>query len=95
MNKFNRKFNNACSRFYFWQAICSHFNGFVNLLKAPNSLTQEDKRTLNDIHATLFECFKACKVRKNFRLIDCSERITGNHASKIINQYRHYSRYVA
>ena len=66
MKKFNRKFNNACSRFYFWQAICSHFNGFVNLLKAPNSLTHEDKRMLNDIHTTLFECFKACKVRKNF-----------------------------
>ena len=66
MNKFNRKFNNICSRFSFWQVICAHFNGFVDLLKAPNSLTSEDKRTLHEVHNALFELYKACKVRKNF-----------------------------
>ena len=66
MKKFNRKFNNACSRFNFWQAICSHFNGFVNLLKANNVLTPEDKRTLYDVHSTLAKSYKTCKARKNF-----------------------------
>ena len=66
MKKFNRKFNNACSRFYFWQAICSHFNGFVDLLKAPNSLTPEDRRILRTLHTSLAEWYKACKTQKNF-----------------------------
>ena len=66
MNKFNRKFTKACTRCSFWQALCNHFNGFVDLLKAPDALTHEDRKILRDIHALLVECYKASKARKIF-----------------------------
>lgn len=64
MNKFNRKFNNACSRIAFWDALTNHFNGFVPLLKPGDTLTPDDRQTLKDIQALLIECHKAAKARR-------------------------------
>ena len=59
MKKFNRKFNNSCSRYKFWIALETHFAGFQELLKPDPSLTSEDHAALREIHALLF---KACQI---------------------------------
>ena len=64
MNKFNRKFNSACSRVAFWDALTQHFNGFVSLLKPGDTLRPDDRQTLKDIHTLLVECYKAAKSRR-------------------------------
>ena len=66
LDKFNRKFHGACSRFHFWNALSEHFIGFHGLLQADNYLTSEDKLALFEIHSLLFKCYKLAKDRKDF-----------------------------
>ena len=65
MKKYNRKFNRACARFTFWNALENHFIGFHNLLQSNDSLTSEDKLVLFEIHTLLFKCYQLAKGRKN------------------------------
>lgn len=65
MKKYNRKFNNACACFTFWNALENHFNGFDNLLKSNDKLTSEDRLVLFEIHTLLFKCYQLAKSRRN------------------------------
>ncbi|MBR1487201.1 MAG: hypothetical protein IKN30_05915 [Synergistaceae bacterium] len=75
MKKFNRKFNNLCSRCNFWQALEIYFYGFTDLLKPNDSLTSEDKLILHKVHSLLFECSQVVKDRKNLHMSKITDLI--------------------
>ena len=68
LDKFNKKFHGACSRFHFWNALAEHFIDFHGLLQPNSYLTSEDKLILREIHSLLFQCYKLAKGRKEFHL---------------------------
>lgn len=70
MNKFNCKFNSACSRVAFWDALTKHFNGFTALLKPIETLKPEDIAMLKNIHGMLYECYRTAKGRRNRNIKD-------------------------
>lgn len=80
MNKFNRKFNSACSRVAFWDALTKHFNGFVTLLKPIETLSPEDRVMLKSIHGMLYECYKTAKGRRNRNIKDL-QKLRKEHES--------------
>ena len=66
MNKFNRKFNNSCSRFSFWDALTRHFAEFENLIKPQDILTHEDRIALKKIHVLLYQGYQNARERRAF-----------------------------
>ena len=64
MKKFNYKFNNAYSRFSFWDVLTQQLAGFENLLKPKDILTHEDRIALKEIHSLLYQCSINAKERK-------------------------------
>ena len=73
MSKFNRKFNNSCARFSFWDALTRHFAEFEVLIKPQDILTAEDRIAMKKIHNLLYQGYQASKDRKAFHLekMDC------------------------
>ena len=75
MKKFNRKFNNSCSRYKFWIALETHFVGFQELLKPDPSLTGGDHETLREVHTLLFKAYQIVKDKKEEELICLKSKI--------------------
>ena len=73
MDRFNRKFNNSCARFSFWDALTRHFAEFESLIPPKDVLTPEDRAALNKIHNLLYEGYQEAKERKVFH----AERMEG------------------
>ena len=62
----NRKFNNECLRFRFWNSLEQHFLGFHGLLNPNEKLTSEDRIALFEIHTLIFKCYQIAKEKGKF-----------------------------
>ena len=72
MDRFNRRFNNSCARFSFWDALTRHFAEFESLIRPKDVLTSEDRAALNKIHKLLYQGYQEAKERRAFHQERCS-----------------------
>lgn len=68
MTKFTQKFNQAYTRFAFWQTLTAMLADFDSMVKRREYLTPQDVKAQKRIHRDLYGCYTlAKKMREQHR----------------------------